>query len=183
MNFFEMLMLSKKMSFENGTVKLYGQNIIIFPPQSIAEYVVSINDNKELIRDLYNTAKKAMVEYGEVISEDYKASHDINWVCDYVNLFGQGRIVYEDITKAPTGTILLENSLYFEGFKNKLNSPVDHIMRGIIAGILSAIFNKNFDAVETECVAMDYSICRFVVDYSDVLKKRFSGIYDTQIGN
>jgi predicted hydrocarbon binding protein len=178
-----MLMLSKKMSFENGIVKLYGQNIIIFPPQSSTEYVMSINDNKGLIRDLYNTSKEAMVEYGKVISEDYKASHDINWVCDYVNLFGQGRIVYEDITKAPIGAVLLEDSPYVDGFKNKSNSPVDHIIRGMVAGILSAIFNKNFDAIETECVAINYSKCRLIIDESNNLKKKFNSIYNIQVGN
>lgn len=41
--------------------------------------------------------------------------------------------------------------------------PVDHIMRGVFAGVFSHLFQTNVDCVEHECLACGNQRCEFVI--------------------
>jgi predicted hydrocarbon binding protein len=178
-----MLLLSRKMSFENGIVTLYEQNIVIFPPQSMRDHIAFASINKEngMIKNLYYSAKESMFNHREKIAEIYKTSEGKNWVCDYINMFGQGKIVYENSHNSPSGIILLYNSPYAKDIKDGSNVPVDHIIRGIIAGVLSAALGKDFDAIELYCARVNGDKCKIMVGLKEKLLKSFNEVCIEQI--
>lgn len=183
MNFFEMLMVSKKIAFIDGRVTFYGQDISIFPPEGFVEYMIQVNNNTEDIKILYSTAKKAMLEYKQNLIDAYKQVNDKEWVCNTMNLYGHGKIKYEDSSNILTGTLILEDSFLAEELKNRTKGPVDHILRGMVAGIISSISDRDIDVIEIECQANGKDKCKLVANSEENLKKEFSVLYEEQIPN
>jgi predicted hydrocarbon binding protein len=59
--------------------------------------------------------------------------------------------------------VVVNNSAVGSVLKGKVKAPCDHFMRGIIAAIFWDFFNEEVDCVESECIAMADSKCKFVV--------------------
>lgn len=182
MNFFEMLVLSRKMEFkDNGEVTLYGQGIVVLPDALMVEYLLQIDNEPEWKKTLYSTAKEAMLEFKGNFIKAYNSSGGSNWICDTVNLLGQGKIKYENTTKAPLGTILIENSPTAKNLKGNVKMQTDHVLRGILAGIISAVLEKDIDVIESDCVATGGTVCKLIVDYKENLKSNFPAFYEQQV--
>jgi hypothetical protein len=181
MNFFDMLLMSRKMTFEEGKITLYGQEILIFPYLPLMEHVAQIGNDVKSIKNMYLLAKDSMLENKEGIIKSYKTAGNVNWICETINLLGHGKIKYEDPPTGPTGMIILENSTLAKDLIGKVNNPVDYILRGIIAGIISAILDKDVDAVETECCANGSDNCKIFVDLKEKLVNKFPVLCEQQV--
>lgn len=173
-----MLMISSKLNFQDGRISLYGDDIIIFPPQSVIAYLSQAQDSS-YAKAFYATAKEAMLESRDVLLKEYKRSNSAEWICNIVNLYGQGRVKYESLDGAISGIIMVEDSFLAGVAGNP--KPMDHILRGIIAGLASIISGENFDAVEIECSANGCKNCRIALDKTSGIKEKFPSFYDEQI--
>lgn len=181
MNFFEMLVMSRKMSFQEGKVTLYGQDITIFPIQSIVQYIYEVAGNSLSAKDLYHTSKDAMLEYREYLRKAAAEKDLANWICETLNLYGQGKLTYQTPDMAPIGTLTLENSPFANELQEKTKLPVDNIFRGIIAGVTSSISGRDLDALEVECHATGSINCKIIVDTKEILSDKFALLCDQQI--
>ena len=47
--------------------------------------------------------------------------------------------------------------------KGKVDFAVDTLLRGVFAGIFSAILKEDVDCVEVECTALNDNVCKFIV--------------------
>ena len=182
MNFFEMLILSQKLHLEDGKISFYGQDIVIFEPSSLAEYILEIDNNLELIKILYYSAKEAIIENKKNIMnimDNYKNLEFSQWITKTVNLYAYGRIKFENSTDIEN--VILENSIIANMLKNKVKIPPDHILRGIIAGFVSIIKNKNLDCIEIECYAIGATNCKLIIGSLDFLKSKYTNLCEAQI--
>jgi len=75
--------------------------------------------------------------------------------------FGYGKTTIEKITDEEI-TGRLENSALAVQYENA-NKPVCMHIAGQVAGSMSAIYGKDYDCKETECIAKGDPVCRFVV--------------------
>jgi predicted hydrocarbon binding protein len=180
MNFFEMLMISRKMQFEDGKIKLYGQDIAIIPAPPIIEYIRLINDDDRQIKLIYSTAKESMLDYKQEIMDATKGL-DSKWISDTMNLYSHGKMRYEEPSLAPLGIVSLENSAPAKILKTKVEAPVDHIFRGILAGLTSVICKRDIDVIETSCYVVNGNLCKFSVNDNAKLKENFQSLYEKQI--
>lgn len=181
MNFFEMLILSRKITFEEGSATLYGQNILIFPYRPLMEYIAHISSDTELTKGIYFTAKESILENKAGIVKAYVVSDGQNWICNTINLLGQGKIKYDNPNTGPTGAVLLENSALAKDLKGKTTYAVDHVLRGIVAGIVSAVLDKDTDIIETDCYATGSNACKFFIDSKENLNNKFPVLSKQQI--
>lgn len=181
MNFFEMLVLSKKLSFADGKVSLYGQEISIYPARSMMDYVRTISEDVESVKLIYATAKESMLEYREELSKAYDKSNGKDWLISTINLYGLGKIQYSTDSRALEGEITVENSPYSQYLKGSVKRPIDDVLRGVIAGTVSAVLGADYDALETECEALGSQKCKLIIGKNDSLKSGFASIAGSQI--
>ncbi|MDE1823188.1 MAG: 4-vinyl reductase [Candidatus Micrarchaeota archaeon] len=182
MNFFEMLIMSKRMSFEDGTVTLYGENVLIIPAPNIVKYICMAGANQGNGRDMYSRAKAATLEYKQDLVKAYKSGGGMSWIINTINLYGLGKATYQGASNSlPAGVIILENSPFAHNPDCKAGAPIDHVLRGIIAGMASAIFNKDFDTIELKCAAAGGDSCKIIIDSKKNLMRNFPQFYEDQI--
>ncbi|MBU1120992.1 4-vinyl reductase, partial [Candidatus Micrarchaeota archaeon] len=48
--------------------------------------------------------------------------------------------------------------------QGKISFPVDHFVRGILAGLFSNAFHTDLDCLELKCIASGSSECEFIVN-------------------
>lgn len=178
MNFFEMLILSQRLHIEDGKISFYGQDIVIFEPTSLSEYILDIDDDLASIKLLYHIAKEAIIENSKNIIDNFKATEPTKWIAKTVNLYAFGKVTFVNDNMED---VLLENSVIVEILKNKVKNPPDHILRGIIAGFSSIIRNENLECIEIECLATKGKFCRLVISQEAFLKTKYNEIYERQV--
>ncbi len=178
MNFFEMLVLNHRLHLEDGKVSFYGQDIVIFEPTSLAEYISEIDNDLASIKLLYYITKEAIMENSKNIIDNFKATEPTKWIAKTVNLYAFGKITFVNNNMED---VLLENSAIVKILKNKVKNPPDYILRGLIAGFSSIIRNENLECIETECQATGSQYCKLIIGSQNYLKSKYLSLYETQI--
>lgn len=168
-----MLIFNKKLSFSEGRISFYDQDISVYPLQSIIEYMGLIHKDQELTKFTYITAKESILEYKQNLINSCNQSNKLDWAIQTINLYGLGKVQYNDSTSFPAGKITIENSPFVQNLKGKVNSPVDHILRGIVSGVISSIFDTNYDVIELDCSVAGATNCSLAINTKDTLLKKF----------
>jgi len=75
---------------------------------------------------------------------------------------GFGRIEVKELDE-DGGEIIVHDSFECELVKGIGVTPYSQFVRGLIAGILSELFNRGFHVFERECIAKGDRFCRFVI--------------------
>ncbi|MDE1865615.1 MAG: 4-vinyl reductase [Candidatus Micrarchaeota archaeon] len=171
MNFFEMLTLSKKLSFVDGRVLLFNQGISIYPARSMMNYMKLINNDPDSIKLIYSMAKQSMMDHKQDLLTAHDPSNAVSWVINTINLYGLGKMEY--LSKTLEGEITIENSPFVENLKGTVSVPVDNITRGIIAGIVSSISNFDYDVIELNCAAVNGDKCKLIIYKKENLLSKF----------
>jgi predicted hydrocarbon binding protein len=186
MSIFEELMLARQISFQDGSVELTGQRVVILPSDFFGTYIKSICDNPELVGAFYRAAKQTMREgFGKNVGKDYgfSFSNYLDWFVKLAKMSGWGRIEWlESEEEKHTGTIGAEGSPVAAYLKGKVKSPCDHVIRGLMAGGASSAYRLDLDIVETECEALGGARCVFVIDTAENLRKRYPELAKLQLG-
>jgi predicted hydrocarbon binding protein len=166
MNFFEELMIAKQLSFSPGTIELLGNRVTITHGTFFADYTSRINDNPESVIQLYESAKVSFREgMAKSIGKKYGFSYNdfFKWLTQIAMLAGWGKLTWADLNESnKSGIILVDNSPVAGLLKGKVGLPVDHLIRGFIAGGASGWLNTDVDAVEEECFSLGATQCKFV---------------------
>lgn len=180
MNFFEMLVLSKKLSFADGSVSLYDQSISVYPVQSIMAHILAISTDVDSVKSLYSIEKDAVLEYGDTIKK-HAVSANTEWIVNTINLYGLGKIQYVTKESDISGKLTLENSPFVQYLNGKTTAAVDIILRGIIAGTVSAVLDANYDVIEIQCQTSGNQGCEFAIDVKEKLLSQFQQICAAQL--
>lgn len=133
---------------------------------SAALYGWGIESGKRLVENLRETG-------GAMASADPEGA--VRASLDYLTRSGWGHLEIREIDPAnhtvrveSMNLIGVERLAYAE---NRKPHPSDDFTRGLIAGVASAAFRVEFDAIETICRANGGEICAFLAAPRDVLSK------------
>lgn len=181
MNLLDALLMSRKLKFEDGSIALYGDNVTILPLEGFIMYAGEISDDMPATKLLYSTMRNSMLEQRQKLTTESKNSNFSEWICDSVNIYGYGKIKYEKPAETPKGVLILNDSPFVKILKGRSSNPVDHIVRGAIAGISSAITGQDLHVLETDCAVSGRNSCKFVLDSKDKLAADFEELFKQQI--
>jgi len=173
--FYDKFMFTNSLKYKHNNFFLVNMPFLFCP----AELLVGLLEtgDKDFEKKLYLTVKKSV--QGHLIPQfgtefGFHGEKLIYFLERYFVASGWGKISNVDIDpKAKKAIVKLANNPIAIRLHKKPKLPVDHIFRGIIAGIFSAVFEENVDCVEVHCVALGESDCEFIVkrqpdfDFSD----------------
>ena len=98
---------------------------------------------------------------------------------DFFTASGWGGVEITNIDDTEKRAIIsVSNSPMATALKGKVKFPVDHMLRGVLAGIFSNYFKLPMECVETKCFALGDKNCEFVVkkaqdfDFGNKLTRR-----------
>ncbi len=178
------LMFHKQLAFEEGSIKLLNQNVVIFPIVNLFDIQVAM---EEVGREnkLYDSSKKLGKLWIEEIFKAYAMNtieEQVRWGETVVTLagFGKMKVVNWDVDKKEMIYQLHDSSL--AKLYGKVGRCVDHVPRGWYAGASSAFFHDDIDCVELKCIAKDDPYCEFATGSLDNLRK-FNGAFKSQFPN
>ena len=99
------LLFARQLSFDDGEIKLLGQNIVMIPVTIFMEFYknLKINEPKKYGNILYNIAEEVGRKYSVSLKENYKMSSTklIEWDLNTLSMagLGKGKIMKLDIKK------------------------------------------------------------------------------------
>jgi predicted hydrocarbon binding protein len=185
MDLFEKFMLARQLNFSDGKIELLGQYVLFLPSDFLAMYTESVNSNPELVKSLYEAAKRTVREgFGVNVGKSYGFSPRdyTNWFKDILKLSGWGDAYWEENDlENHKGVISIKGSTVAAYLKGKVSSPCDHIVRGFMAGGGSNTYNSDIDVIEIECEAIGAERCKFIVDSAENLKIKFPNLSKQQL--
>lgn len=184
-NLFEELSLARQLSFSEGTIKLLNYRLTMINSHYIANYIKEIEDDRELTAQFYKSIMESIIEaWGPIIMKEFKFGfHETTkWWVELVKLAGWGipTWLYESPT-SHSGRTTFKNSALLPFLKGKVKYPCDHLMRGCMAGGISAVYNTPIHVIEIECEALGAQTCRFVYDELPKLKEKYPDLVRQQI--
>ncbi len=186
MSIFEELMLARQVSFQDGSVELTGQRVVISPSDFFGIYIKSISDDPEQVGAFYRAAKQAVKEgFGKNVGKAYgfSFSNYLDWFVKLAKMSGWGKIEWrENNEEKRTGVLETEGSPVAVYLKGNVKSPCDHVIRGLMAGGASSAYKLDLDIVETECEALGNAKCVFVIDTAENLRKNHPDLAKLQLG-
>ncbi|MGI0141150.1 MAG: V4R domain-containing protein [Candidatus Micrarchaeales archaeon] len=165
MGLLDKLMMARLITFKDGSISLYNNRVVMAPATFFYDLTQAADDNPNEISHLYESAKNSFKDIMAKDIRSYKFSVNdyIKWLFDTATFAGWGMLSLESLDKDKmTGTITMINSPMVEGLKGKAKTPVDHIVRGFIAGAVSMAFKGDLDAIEIECEALGAVKCKFL---------------------
>ena len=164
-DFFKKLMLARQVQIEKGSMLLLGQRMLILPALTFVYLQKAANDKEMINKYIYYCCKLAdVLGFTKGIQERYGLKHEnlIKWMMDVAMLAGWGKfeIISMDTEKL-TMVAHVKNSAVASLF-GPSKFPIDHAIRGFIAGASEALYKKPIDTIETKCQAMGNQYCEFI---------------------
>lgn len=159
------LLLSKNLEFEEGEIKLLGQNVSLLPCEVYVNlFKVLSQSGKEDI--FYQSGKDAAFSWFSNFIEvaNKRDTNDLlTFLPKFLNVLAYGKVSFvKSDVKNLKFEISLENPL-FPSHYGVSTKPVDLIFSGILAGAIKAIYKKEVNSKETKCVAQGFDRCYFTV--------------------
>jgi len=164
-NYYDKFIFTGQIKFKDSNFFLIDIPILILPAELLADLL--FYSSHEQGKQIYSSVKKSVKAFLPALQAKpkYKGISLVNFVFDFFSSSGFGKLNLVNFDEEKKRAIILVSSSPFSSFfKNKSKKPIDHILRGVIAGAFSYAFEKDFDCVETKCVSMSSSRCEFIVN-------------------
>ncbi len=164
-NYYDKFIFTGQVKFNNSNFHLIDLPFTIFPVQLFSDFLFSASS--EQAKEIYYSVKKSTKNFVPLLKAkpNYSGISLVNFVNQFFSNSGFGEIrVLQFDEKKSRAIILVSSSPFALMLKNKSKKPIDHIMRGILAGTFSYALEKDLDCVETKCVSMNSSECEFIVN-------------------
>ena len=160
------LMLTREMTFGKGEINLLGTRMVLSNAALFSEFIKNVSNSEEILDILYKSAK---VTFRDDMSKNmgkkfgFTFNDFFKWLPDVAMLAGWGKLSWGDLDeKLKRGIIFVEDSPIADNLKGIAKKPVDHLIRGFIAGGASASLQVDIDVVEEECLALGKDRCKFI---------------------
>jgi predicted hydrocarbon binding protein len=183
--YYDKFIFTGQIKFHNSNFHLIDIPFVVFPVQVLSALL--FNSSVDEAKKIYFSVKNSVKDFSALLKAKpkYSGISLINFVNEFFSNSGFGRIRVVHFDEENLRAIVLVSFSPFSfPFKNKATKPMDHILRGIIAGIFSFAFEKDFDCIETKCIAMNSSECEFIVNRNqefDFSKKNIQNQLDPKI--
>lgn len=162
---FKKLLMAQQIKFEEGNITFLNSRVLFAPSEIFVNLIHKFKDDEKMCLEFYKASKFSLIEdFGEKVSKMYniKQMELAKWLTNSANIGGWGRMKFvaeDDFNKMFVIKVI-------NGISKKIEAdiPVDHFLRGQIAGGASAAFkNIDFDCIERKCIACGDNCCEFVV--------------------
>jgi len=112
-------------------------------------------------RVLYYAVKKQVLEQlMPTFTLSTSSELNVKFLAEFFSACGIGLVEIVHFDPAHLRAILvLEQNPIAERLAGKAHAPVDHVLRGIFAGVFSSIFKTDIDCVEHQCMALNHKNC------------------------
>lgn len=181
--FTKKLLFARQLKLEKGSIDMLGQKMVIAPVFTFASMIRNSNNKPEIAKLIYNACKttnKDVQGFTYRVSKLYRAegAELIKLMASIATMAGWGEInVFKVDGQRKTAIVHILNSPVAQ-LAGQSKSPVDHPIRGYMAGAAEVIFNgigkqnwEIFDYIETKCVSTGGEFCEFVLDRRSNFKK------------
>ena len=134
-------------------------------PLDILSTLVSTQD-LEKHKEIYSSFKEStkdnfMPKFKELGIEESKR---LEFVKAFFIASGWGFIQIINLEKETKKAIVtVDNSPFASSLQGKSKIAVDSIIRGVLSGLFSNLFEDDVDCVEVECVALGSKNCKFII--------------------
>lgn len=161
---FRKLLMAGQIKFEEGNITFLNSRIVITPAELLINLMERFKDDEKICLEFYKASRFTHIEgFAEEVSKRYgiKQIELAKWLINGANTGGWGVVKFtaeDDFNKM--AVIEVRNSV---SKKVKSYVPVDHFLRGQIAGGASAAFDMNLDCIERKCMATGDDCCEFVI--------------------
>ncbi len=175
-SYYDKFIFTNSLSFRNNNFFLIDIPFVMMPNELIVG-LLSHSDSA-FNKKIYYSVREAVVK--ELVKDfriDFKADglKAIEVIEQYFSASGWGSIENVQVDKEKFRAIIhVSNNPFASRLFGKSKEPVDHLFRGIFAGLFSVAFEKKMECVELHCVARGEQDCEFVIKEQcdfDVSKK------------
>lgn len=177
--------MAKELKFSEGNITLFKQNLFFIPSDTIVKIIHnnSVEDNAYI----YNISKEIGFNWFKnmIGSHGLSIREIVKWGLQTLTFSGWGKLSLKDLDEqAGYSRTLLQDSVVSKIYLNNYGVseiPVDHIVRGLMAGG-GCIIHKNptIEMVETKCMAKGNKYCEIVAKPREFFKDKSE--YISQIG-
>lgn len=183
-NFYDKFIFTNGLKFKGSNFFLIDLPFLICP----AEIFVALLEtgDPEFERKLYAAVKESVARHLIPLFGTEFGLHGekmLDFLETYFIASGWGLLKNVDIDlKAKKAIVNVSSNPVGGRLHGKPKTPVDHILRGIIAGVFSSVFAESVDCVETHCIALGEKNCEFIVkrhkefDFGDTRVRNQIGI-------
>lgn len=180
---FKKLLMAGQIKFEEGSISFLNSRVLITPSELFINLMNRFKYNDNICLEFYRASKSTNIKgFAKEVSRKYnlKQLELAKWLINTGNVSGWGNIKFiAQDNNNKTGVVEVRNGIS-QKIKSKI--PVDHFLRGQIAGGTSAAFNMEFECIERKCIAEGDECCEFVIKPRSIfIKEGISKKFATQI--
>lgn len=174
----------KEIEFDRkkGEMKFFGMRHIIIDEKFLLEMLKEFESYEGLIAKakIYKACKKAAKEYyDELLSKSAITDVIAKFHWGRNELVRQIQPLWSDYGFGVIENITFEKELVRMRIRNNIFArthhpspiPVCYFTQGFFAGMVSQIYNKDYDCIETKCIAMGDAHCEFIAQPAELIKK------------
>jgi len=173
--FYDKFYYARALKFEHGNFFLGHFPFLICP----AEILTGLLETQDPVfeKKLYKAVRKSVANHLMPAFKNefgFRGEKLANFLERYFVASGWGSIKNVDLDlEAKKAIVKVANNPLSARLRGKAGMPVDHLLRGVLAGIFCCVFKEPVDCVETHCIALGEADCEFIIkkqpefDFSD----------------
>ncbi len=161
---FKKLLMAQQIKFEEGSITLLDSRTVFVPSEIFTNLIKKFKEDEKVCIEFYKASKFSnIVGFAEKVSKKYKLKEMelAKWLVNVGNVGGWGKMKFTAEDDAEKMFIIEVRNSITQNIKSSV--PVDHFLRGQIAGGASAAFGIDFNCIERRCVSVGDDCCEFVV--------------------
>ncbi len=185
-SFYDRFIFTNGLHYKNSNFFLVNLPFLICPTELLSGMLNT--DNPAFERHVYYNVKQSVRE--RLVSQfglefGFKGEKMVNFLEQYFVASGWGNIKNVDLDfQRKKAIVRVLNNPLTGRLRGKVKTPSDHIVRGILAGLFSKVFQSNVECVETHCIALGEKDCEFIIKKQhefDVSDKRVQAQLELEV--
>ena len=151
-----------------GSLRYKGIRYLVIRPETLSDLFKAVEPvageraGEALFRGGFTGGNLSSRAYREI--HGFSDEEILDFMLTMGGQIGWGRFSLEAWDKGSGDLVVRVTSSPFAEAHGEADEPVCHLLRGIVAGMGSALLERECGAVETSCQAMGDDCCRFVLD-------------------
>jgi len=178
--FYDKFIYANSLKYKHNNFFLVDLPFLVCPTQLLS-CLLETND-PEFEKKLYVAIRESVADnlipaFG--LEFGLRGKKMVAFLEQYFVASGWGTIKNVDLDfNSKKAIVRVSNNPVAKNLNSKLKAPADHILRGILAGLFSRVFEESVDCVETHCCALGGNSCEFIIkkqslfDFSDKRVRR-----------
>lgn len=170
-----------KINLSDRGPQLLGQQVMIVPRPLFTRLIELYEDDPEMERAIYEVMKRAVYDFCAELddAEDMDPATLLQTLMRLTKLNGYGHIEISDYAEEEHTTTFFVRKLPSENADATFKG--DTYWAGMLAGGMSYVFDRDVDALETQCILEGSNSCRFLVAPRSLLQEEYPGLYEEKL--